>query len=175
MVRRREFLIGAGAAALGACASKLGAAAAPSAAAPSAAAHWAPYRQTVSIDGAGGIWLIYSDDTPADEAQRQIAAELAHARASGLSAVILTTAPQGRFWLNDAAFEKTKRDLAAWSARISEHPEAVLRVDTAADLETARRSQRLGIVYTFQGTEPLGEDADRIPMFRQLGVRVMQL
>src|SRR6185503_17198437 len=102
MVRRREFLIGAGAAALGACASRLGApaapsAAAPSSAAPSAAAHWAPYRQTVSIDGAGGIWLIYPDDTPADEVQRQVAAELAHARASGLSAVVLTTAPQGRF------------------------------------------------------------------------------
>jgi membrane dipeptidase len=179
MVRRREFLIGAGTAALGACASKLGTPAAPSAIAPSsaasAAAHWAPYRQTISIDGAGGIWLIHPDDTPADEVQRQIAAELAHARASGLSAVVLTTAPQGRFWLNDAAFEKTKRDLAAWSARIAEHPEALLRVDIAADLETARRGQRLGIIYTFQGTEPLGEDADRIPMFRQLGVRVMQL
>src|SRR6185295_5872868 len=79
------------------------------------------------------------------------------------------------FWLNDAAFEKTKRDLATWTARIAEHPDVLLRVDGAADLETARRDHRLGIVFTFQGTESLGEDSDRIPLFRQLGVRVMQL
>src|SRR5215470_6680423 len=102
MVRRRDFLIGAGAAALGACASKQGAPAAPAASAagpvvPAADAHWAPYRQTVSIDGAGGIWLIYPDDMPADEATRMIAAELGHARASGLTAAVTTIAPQGRF------------------------------------------------------------------------------
>jgi membrane dipeptidase len=186
MFRRRDLLIGAGAAALGACAPKLrepaspaGAAASPASsgtpAVPSAAAHWAPYRDTVSIDGAGGIWLVYPDDTPPDEVAKLIAAEVGHARASGLTAAVTTIAPQGRFWLNDAAFEKTKRDLAAWTARIAEHPDALLRVDTAADLETARREHRMGIVFTFQGTEPLGEDADRIPMFRELGVRVMQL
>lgn len=184
MFRRRDLLIGAGAAALGACAPKLREPASPGAstaasvpvAVPSgAAAHWAPYRDSISIDGAGGIWLVYPDDTPPDEVAKLIAAEVDHARASGLTAVVTTIAPQGRFWLNDAAFEKTKRDLAAWTARIAEHPDALLRVDTAADLETARRDHRMGIVYTFQGTEPLGEDADRIALFRELGVRVMQL
>ncbi|HEY6175936.1 MAG TPA: membrane dipeptidase, partial [Kofleriaceae bacterium] len=129
----------------------------------------------ISIDGAGGIWLVYPEDTPPDEVAKLIAAEIGHARASGLTAAVTTVAPQGRFWLNDAAFEKTKRDLAAWAARIAEHPDALLLVDKAADLETARRERRMGIVFTFQGTEPLGEDSERVALFRQLGVRVMQL
>jgi membrane dipeptidase len=51
----------------------------------------------------------------------------------------------------------------------------LLLVGKAADLETARREKKLGVVFTFQGTEPLGEKSDRIPMFREMGVRVMQL
>src|SRR5215471_15377787 len=108
MLPRRDLLIGAGAAALGACAPKLRG---PTAAAPStpatpatpasepmavpsgAAAHWAPYRDAVSIDGAGGIWLIYPDDTPADEVAKLVAGELAGARASGLTAAVTTIAP----------------------------------------------------------------------------------
>ena len=174
MLYRRDLLIGAGAAALGACVAVKGATG-PTSPPGGDAAHWAPYRDAISIDGAGGIWLIYPDDTPADEVAKSITGELAAARASGLTAVVTTVAPQGRFWLNDAAYEKTKRDMAAWSARIAEHADAVLQVDKAADLETARRDRRLAIVFTFQGTEPLGEDADRIAEFRKLGLRVMQL
>ena len=188
MLHRRELLIGAGAAALGACAAKLREPASPAGTAPATAAaggptsppggdaaRWAPYRDTVSIDGAGGVWLVYPEDTPADEVAKAIAGELAQVRASGLTAVVTTVAPQGRFWLNDAAYDKTKRDMAAWSAQIAEHRDIVLQVDKAADLETARRERRMAIVFTFQGTEPLGEDADRIAEFRRLGLRVMQL
>jgi membrane dipeptidase len=181
MLYRRDLLIGAGAAALAACAApgsrsrELAAPGGPTTPPGGDAARWAPYRDTISIDGAGGIWLIYPEDMPADEVAKAIAAELAQARASGMTAVVTTVAPQGRFWLNDAAYEKTKRDMAAWSARIAEHPDAVLQVDKAADLETARRDRRLAIVFTFQGTEPLGEDSDRIAEFRRLGLRVMQL
>jgi len=174
MFRRREFLIGAGAAALSACAPgpRAPGVAPPAGPPPS---HWPPYRDTVSIDGAGGIWLVYPDNVPPEEVARLVAAELVQARASGMTAAVTTVAPSGRFWLNDAAFEKTKADVAAWRAKIAEHPEALLLVDKAADLETARRDRRMGIVFTFQGTEPLGEDADRVALFRELGVRVIQL
>ncbi len=50
-----------------------------------------------------------------------------------------------------------------------------VHVQNAADLERARDEHRLGIIFIFQGTEPLGEEADRIPMFREMGLRVMQL
>ncbi|HEU4728282.1 MAG TPA: membrane dipeptidase [Kofleriaceae bacterium] len=180
MLRRRDVLIGTGLAALGACAPRSFEPRTPSPApgppaSPTPAAHWAPYPEGVTIDAAGGIVLVYPDDMDPREVDRLIAADLVHARASGLSAVVTTVAPAGRFWLNDAAFEKTRRDIAAWKARIAEHPDVLLLVDRAADLETARRERRLGVVFTFQGTEPLGEDADRVPLFRELGVGVIQL
>jgi membrane dipeptidase len=129
----------------------------------------------VAIDGAAAMDLIYLQDLEPSLAAKILAENLAAARASGLTAVVTTVAPAGRFWLNDAAFEKTKRDIATWTARIAEHPIELMLVRTAADLDTAHREKRLGIIFTFQGTEPLGEDADRIPMFRELGVRVIQL
>src|SRR5262249_30174528 len=93
MLRSRDFLIGAGAAAAGDCAPKwrepasaTSVAASPTAAAPvaapaGAAAHWAPYRDAISIDGAGGIWLLYPEDMPPDEVAKAIAGEVDHARA----------------------------------------------------------------------------------------------
>jgi membrane dipeptidase len=109
------------------------------------------------------------DDDP------RLPGELQAVRDSGVTGLIASPAPQGRFWLNDAAFERSKQALRQWKARIEAHPDVFLHVQTAADLERARNEHRLGIIFTFQGTEPLGEDADRIPMFRQLGLRVMQL
>jgi membrane dipeptidase len=143
-----------------------------------AAARWPPFAAGVTIDTAdraAAVNLVWPDDTDPAEVAGGVVKELAAARASGLSAVVTTVAPSGRFWLDDAVFEKTRREIAAWKARIAEHPDALLLVEPAADLETARRDRRLGMVFTFQGTEPLGEDADRIPMFRELGVRVIQL
>jgi membrane dipeptidase len=127
-------------------------------------------RTTPVIDGAGGSGLLWFEGDAA-----ATLAELEAIRASGLTAIVLTIAPSGRFWLDDAAFEQTKATLAKWDAIIGRHPEDLLAVRTAADLERALHEHRLGLVYTFQGTESLGEDIDRIALFRARGVRVIQL
>ncbi|MCE9574505.1 MAG: dipeptidase [Deltaproteobacteria bacterium] len=169
---RREFLLGV--AALGACAPRL----ARTIERPidvAALPRWPGYADATVIDGAAGLGLTYAADMPPDEAAPFIANELAAARASGLTAVVTTVAPSGRFWLDDAAFERTKASIAAWKAAIAAHPDVLVHVATAADLDAARRDHRLGVVFTFQGTEPLGEDPDRAAMFHGLGVRVIQL
>lgn len=131
---------------------------------------WAPYRSTIAIDGAGGSGLMWFED---DAAATRV--ELEAIRASGLSAAVLTIAPSGRFWMDDAAIEKAKTTMALWDAIAARHPEHVLIVREAVDFARARDTRRLGLIYTFQGAEPLGEDADRIPMFRERGLRVLQL
>jgi len=163
MIDRREFLIKSSLAGAGAMISQR-------LFATDAAEHWAPYKSSLIIDGQSGSGVFFlKDDDPA------LAAELQAVRDSGLTGLIVSPAPQGRFWLNDAAFERSKETLAQWKARLEAHPDVFLHVQTAADLERARDEHRLGIIFTFQGTEPLGEDADRIPMFREMGLRVMQL
>lgn len=131
---------------------------------------WKHYAQAVAIDGAGGSLLGFIEpDDPA------VPGELAAIRASGLTAVVLTVAPQGRFWLNDDAINRASKTLARWHAIAAAHPGHLKIVHTIADLQRAKAERRLGIIFTFQGTEPLGEDIDRIATFRTQGIRVIQL
>ncbi|HSR64409.1 MAG TPA: membrane dipeptidase [Xanthomonadaceae bacterium] len=139
-------------------------------AAPAAPRAWPPFAGMLAIDGASGTNLVYFD-----QGDPAIAGELAAARACGLAATLLTVGPQGRFWLDDAAFERTRANIAKWRATIDAHPDTLMLVQTGADLARAHRARKLGQIFGFQGTEPLGEDLERIPMFRKLGVRVIQL
>ncbi|HJT99229.1 MAG TPA: membrane dipeptidase [Rhodanobacteraceae bacterium] len=164
MTNRREFL----------AISTLAAAAATGglgAASAKASPHWKPYRDTIAIDGEGGFSLFFLDDVK-DPA---IAKEIAAAHACGLSGVLFSVAPSGRFWMDDAAFHRTQDFIAKCKAKIDAHADTFMQILTAADLERARREKRVGLVFRFQGAEPLGEDSDRIPMFREHGVRVIQL
>lgn len=160
-MRRRGFIAALGGLALGA-------------AWPRFASARMQARDIVAIDGAGGTNLFWFDaDDPANA--RAIRDELDAIRASGLTAVVLTLSPSGRFWMDDAAFEKTKQAFERWEGIVSRHPDHLTLIRTADDLERARRARKLGLIHTFQGAEPLGEDIERIPMFRERGLRVLQL
>lgn len=162
MTTRRDVLKRCGHAALALTAGRFGIA--------DAVAGSAPARERLRIDGAGGSSLFWFEpDDPA------IPAELAAIRASGLAGVVLTLAPSGKFWMDDAAFEKTKANIARWDAIAARYPEYLLSVRGSEDLRRAQRERKLGLVYGFQGAEPLGEDIERIPMFRERGLRVLQL
>ena len=163
MISRRDFLGGTGLAAIAAMSGL-------STSALAAAGRWPPYRDAYAIDGQGGLGVFYMDkDDP------ELTRELQAIRDSGLTGLVVSPAPQGRFWLDDDAFSRAKKTLDDWKSKVNMHPDVLLHVQTAADLERAHHEHRLGIIFTFQGTEPLGEDADRIPMFRQMGVRLIQL
>jgi membrane dipeptidase len=133
--------------------------------------HWKPYRDTIAIDGEGGFSLFFldNDDDPS------IPKEIAAAHECGLSGVFCSVAPNGRFWMNDAAFENTKSFIAKCKAKMAAHPDAFAQILTVDDLKRANRERKVGLIFRFQGAEPLGEDSDRVPMFRELGVRVIQL
>lgn len=160
---RREFLAasaaGASLLAVGRAAGKTG-----------ADAHWPPYRSSHAIDALSGSELFYLP-----EGDPGVPAALQALRTSGMTALMVAPAPQGRFWYTDAAFEKNKRDVEAWKAVVARHPDVLQLVENHADLERARSERKVGVIFTFQGAEPLGEDPDRIPMFRAMGLRVLQL
>jgi membrane dipeptidase len=161
MPSRRDFLGGAAAVLAGALVAKARVGAAPST--------WAPYRDTLTIDGQSMLSLLYAVDAEADRK------ELERLRPSGLGAAMMDVGPSGRFWLNDAAYASFKDTAVAFKKKIDEHKDALLLVDNAADLRKAHREKRCGVIFKFQGTEPLGEDPERITEFRKLGLRVIQL
>jgi membrane dipeptidase len=131
---------------------------------------WAPYDKALSIDGLGGLGRVSgSGGPPFTEA------ELGDARESGLTAVRLSLAPQGAFWFDDAALRRTLDAISEWDRQIIARPDVFSLVLKGADLARAQRERKLGIVYGFQETSPLGEDLERIELFHQRGVRVIQL
>jgi membrane dipeptidase len=162
---RRQFLTASALATLGAA---VGARDFGPPAAPPAAPRWSGYGQAIVIDALGA---------PGDGSERSLdsgltAAELADALASGITAVNLTVGAVGQL---DGAFETTIRQIAGWERDLDRHPEALMKIKTAADLQKAKTTGRLGLIYGFQDTLPVGADLDRLTTFHGLGVRIIQM
>jgi membrane dipeptidase len=92
---------------------------------------------------------------------------LAAVRHSGITAI--------NFTISDPTFEGTVSNIGAVEALAEQHPEAFLIVRRHSDIDRAKRENKIGIIPGFQYTAFLEEKPDRIEMFRQLGVRIMQL
>lgn len=163
MIDRREFL---GAVGLTALAAATG----PTFAAAAAPARWPRYRDTLAIDALSGSELFYLKEGDPD-----VPKALQQLRECGLSGIMASLAPQGRFWYTDQAYAEAKQRVEDCKATIARHSDVLLLVRNGADLKQAERENRVGIIITFQGTEPLGEDVERIAQFREQGLRVLQL
>jgi len=72
-------------------------------------------------------------------------------------------------------FEMAVADIAAAQQLMEKRVDLFLNVRTHADLDRARKEQKLGVIYSFESANMLEDKIDRIEMFRGLGVRVMQL
>lgn len=117
------------------------------------------YRNAVVIDTLCGP---FNDmDTPPS------AETLAAVRGSGITAINFTISAPG--------FEDTIGSLAAVQELGDLHPEAFTIVRRHSDIARAKRDQKIGVMLGFQYTAFLEENVERIGMFRQLGVRIMQL
>lgn len=91
------------------------------------------------------------------------------ARNSGVSAI--KTSIGG--W--NAPFEETTAEIALYQRIIEAHPDHFSQIRTVADIAAAKRGHKLGIIFSFEGVACLEDKIDRIDLFRNLGVRVMQL
>ncbi|HTW34373.1 MAG TPA: membrane dipeptidase [Rhizomicrobium sp.] len=94
------------------------------------------------------------------------------AHASGLNAVNVTL---GYIGGPDDPFTYTMRTIGTWDTFVRANPQEVLKVYTVADILRARDTGRIGIIYGFQNAAMMGNDASRVDIFADLGVRVIQL
>ncbi len=129
-----------------------------------------PIRGLIVVNALGGL------ENPNDPARhdRPVLDErtIADARASGLTAVNVTL---GHVFGPEEPFEASVRSVAQWDALLRQHAQAFVKVLRAGDVERARAEGRIGVIYGFQNAEMLGERADRVELFADLGVRVIQL
>ena len=158
MLSRRAVLASAG--------SLVAASALPARAQGRAAALYARATVIDALGGPGGY-----DPAFPDGAERLTAANLVDVRASGLTACNVTVSQVGNV---ADAYETTVKNIAWGDEAIGSHPDVLVRVRRSADLRAAKTSGRLGIIYGFQDSAPLGGDLDRLGQFDDFGVRIVQ-
>ncbi len=56
-----------------------------------------------------------------------------------------------------------------------EHDDLIMQVTEVADIFTAKKNGRVGLILGFQDTAPLGDNLDMLAVYRRLGVRIIQL
>ena len=72
-------------------------------------------------------------------------------------------------------FEDAVNDIAAANQLMEKRADLFLQVRTQTDFDRARKERKLGVIYSFESSNMLEDKVERIELFRQLGVRVMQL
>jgi len=76
---------------------------------------------------------------------------------------------------SDEKFEDTLGEIAFFQRMVEAYPEIFLQVREAPDFARAKREKKFGIVFSFESADMFEGKVERIELFRNLGVRVMQL
>jgi membrane dipeptidase len=96
-------------------------------------------------------------------------ADLDLVRGSGISAVKWSLGGI------NSDFAATVAEIGRVQRLIEVHPQYFSAIRVPADLEQAKRANTLGIIFSFESADMLGNKLDAFAVFRDLGVRVMQL
>ena len=95
--------------------------------------------------------------------------DLAMLRSSGVTA--MKTSLGG----TDEKFEDTIAEIAYFQRVVEYYPDVFLQIRQASDFVRAKREKKTGIILSFESTDMFDGKVERIELFRDLGVRVMQM
>lgn len=113
------------------------------------------YRDAIVIDGLDtsrwGLESVYRD-----------------LREGGVTAINATVA----IWDD---FESTLRHITDWLGWFEQYGEHIRPVRVADDIARAKEERRTGVILGWQNATPIGNDLARLRLFRELGVRIIQL
>lgn len=129
-----------------------------------------PIKDMIVINALGGLG---DPNQPADSLVPQFSPRvLAEAHASGLTAVNITI---GYVSGSDDPFVQSVREVAETDAQIRANSRDLMKILTAADISRAKAEGKVGLIYGFQNGAMMGQDASRVDIFANLGVRIFQL
>ena len=124
------------------------------------------YAGSIVVDGLGNLDDPYAP-LPTGHMASGLAADL---KQSGATAFHMTVNGGS----GDDEFRKTVGRITLYDQWIEANPDLLLKVSAAADIGRAKAAGKTGLIYGFQGCDVIGDDLDRIALFRSLGVRIMQ-
>ena len=73
------------------------------------------------------------------------------------------------------SFEASMHAIAEWKQWIRENSDLITQVYGVDDISRAKRENRVGIILGWQNSTGFGEDLLYVPVYRELGLRVVQL
>jgi membrane dipeptidase len=89
-------------------------------------------------------------------------------RNGGVTAINATIAT----WENTL---QTMDHIAGWGARFAAYRDRVIQVRSVDDIEAAKREGKTGVILGFQNASPIENHLDRLALFHDLGVRIIQV
>ena len=90
-------------------------------------------------------------------------------KGSGLTAI---KASIGGF---DAPFDEAMREIGMYEKCIATHPDLLMQIKSYEDLSTAKKTGRMGVIFSFEEVAAFEDKLEKIDLFADRGVRVMQL
>lgn len=131
--------------------------------------HWPAYHDAMVIDALASPGPFNVQNRIANPLTMEM---LDNVRASGITGVNVTVSGGGE---DDEAYQSTLQHIAYFEREADAHPQLLMRIRTATDLDRARDSDRLGLILGFQDTTALGTDLARLNQFNADGIRIIQL
>lgn len=126
------------------------------------------YRDAIVIDGLGGI----NDPYGGPDDIRLSDRGWAEYRMTGLTIVRDTVLPVGN---QVDAWEQFSKNLELYHTYLLANPDRLRLVRSAADILTAKKEGKLGLILGTQDTAMVGPALDRLAEMKKGGVRVVQL
>lgn len=132
----------------------------------------------VRVNALGSLWnpnLSLGPKTPTRPGGEGLEVDdraIADARAAGLIAINVTVGSAAGFAVTHAA---TLTSLDHWDGLVAANPLDLMHVTQVADFERARASGRIGVIYGFQNSAQVGGHLERVDLYAERGVRVVQL
>jgi membrane dipeptidase len=113
------------------------------------------YRDSLVVDGAVPVLM-------------QDPAEWRRYQRGGVTAILATVTTTDD---SPATIER----IARFTQLIRRHPDELLLIERASDIEKAKSHGKLGIAFHFQNGRPLGRSTTMVELYKRLGVGVIQL
>jgi membrane dipeptidase len=117
------------------------------------------YKKSIVMDSLGGL---FADANPNPTPEL-----LATIRAAGISAINNT--------VSEPEFEATLDNIATIESWVEQYPDSLMIIRRYSDIARAKQQNKVGIIHGFQYTAFFEEQPERIELFRNFGVRIMQL
>jgi membrane dipeptidase len=125
------------------------------------------YDAAIVIDACGGPGRVGVDSDRLTEEMIQ------DVRSSGVTCVNTTVGYVGNKG-DLEAFQDICQGIANWEKEIDRHPNVFLKVKSAKDINEAKSTRRLGLIYGLQDGVAFQHDLKRLEILYGLGVRVVQ-